>query len=194
MAKLRDSEEIGKNILADVIKNPPIQDRETVFRYSHECRLEKAPHAVQDFNKSKGKHLSVFAPLMGNRANATLLIMIFVFCVFLSIINRVASDKNAYKLDGNAITVSAMRYEGNTFVVIKKQAKKADAYTGAVDVAVSPEERSSSLEEPPIFTSRFYFMPEENEEFRISAPQEIEHVLILMRTEAEQVVIRTKVE
>jgi hypothetical protein len=194
MAKLRDSEEIGKNILADVIKNPPIQDRETVFHYSHERRLEKTPRTVRDFNQTKGKRPAVFARLTGNRTNATLLIMIFVFCVFLSIINRVVSDKNVYKLEGNSLAVSAMRYEGNTFVVIKKQAEKADAYTGAVDVAVSPEKRSSSSEESPIFTSRIYFMPEANEEFRISAPLEIEYALILMQTETERVVIKIKAE
>ncbi|MDR1218354.1 MAG: hypothetical protein LBK73_01955 [Treponema sp.] len=194
MAKLRDSEEIGKNILADVIKNPPIQDRETVFRYSHERRLEKAPRTVRNFNQTKGNRPAVFARLTGNRTNATLLIMIFVFCVFLSIINRMVSDKNVYKLEGNSLAVSAMRYEGNTFVVIKKQAETADAYTGAVDVAVSPEKRSSSSEESPIFTSRIYFMPEANEEFRISAPLEIEYALILMQTETERVVIKTKTE
>jgi hypothetical protein len=200
MAKLRDSEEIGKNILADVIRNPPIQDRETVFRYSHERRLEKASRAVKDFNKGKGKRPAVFAPLMGNRANVTLLIMILAFCVFLSIINRAAPGKNVYKLEGNAITVSVTRHEGNTFVVVKKQAEKADAYTGAVDIAVSPEKRNASSgvktsgEEPPIFTSRLYFMPEAYEEFRISAPLEIEYALILIQTETGRVVIRTKTE
>jgi hypothetical protein len=200
MAKLHNSEEIGKNILADAIKNPPIQDRETVFRYSHEHRLEKAPRAVQNFSTGKGKRPFIFAPLAGNRANVTLLIMIFAFCVFLSIISRVVSDRNVYKLEGNSITVSALRYEGNTFVVVKKQAEKADAYTGAVDIAISPEKRTSSSEanmsdgEPPIFTSRFYFMPEAYEEFRVSTPIEIEHALILMQTETERVVIKTKAE
>jgi hypothetical protein len=201
MAKLHNSEEIGKTILADVIKNPPIQDREAVFRYSQERRLEKAPRAVRDFNKNKGKRPTVFATLTGNKANATLLITIFVFCAFLSIISRALSDKNVYKLEGNSITVSAARYEGNTFVVVKKQAEKADAYTGAVDVAISPEKRNhspsdaeTSGEEPPIFTSRLYFMPEAYEEFRISAPLEIEYALILMQTETERVVIKTKTE
>ncbi|MDR2792581.1 MAG: hypothetical protein LBB61_02795 [Treponema sp.] len=199
MAKLHNPEEIGKNILADAIKNPPVADREVVFRYSHERRLEKAPRSVQDFNKSKGKRPAVFATLTGSRSNIVLLMTILVFCALVSIITRLISDKNAYKLDGNAVTVSAMRYEGNTFVVIKKQAEKADAYTGAVDIAISSEKRASSSsaesgETPPIFTSRFYFMPDENEEFRISAPLEIEHVLILMQTETEQVVIKTKAE
>ncbi|MDR0557132.1 MAG: hypothetical protein LBG43_04595 [Treponema sp.] len=201
MAKLRDSEEIGKNILADVIKNPPIQDRAPVFRYSHERRLEKAPRVIRDFNQNKGKRPAVFARFTGNRANASLLIMIFALCVFISIISRVVSDKNVYKLEGNAITVSAMRYEGNTFVVVKKQAEKADAYTGAVDVAISPEKRNNSFSgartpdgEPPIFTNRIYFMPEAYEEFRISAPLEIEYALILMQTETERVVIKTKTD
>ncbi|MDR2194962.1 MAG: hypothetical protein LBP19_10980 [Treponema sp.] len=200
MAKLRDPEETGKNILADVIKNPPIPDRDVVFRYSSTRRLERAPRSVQDLNKSRGERRGVFAALTGTRSNAILLITILVFCAFISIINRLLSDKNTYMLGGNSITVSALRHEGNTFIVIKKRVKQADAaYTGAVDVAVSPEKKTSSSraesgEAPAIFTSRLYFMPEENEEFRISVPLDIEHALILMQTETERVVIRTKAE
>jgi hypothetical protein len=103
-----------------------------------------------------------------------------------------------------------MRYKGKTFVVIKKTAKKTDAYTGLVNVAISQDVAKAPKNKTgagtsggvlgakraagPIFTEKIYFMPEASEDFRISVPVEIENLLLLLQADSESAVARVKAE
>ncbi len=201
MSLMQDYEKIGGDILKDVLKNPPKQDRDTVYYFSHERRVENAPEEVQDFINRKVKTPKVFAPFMtslrsftpimpSGKANLVMLGGIAVLFAVIIIINLVINRQTQYTLEGNTISASAIRYEGKTFIVIKKQAETADAYTGAVEMAVSRQKPASADAASPIHTSRLYFLPEKNEEFRVSAPEEIENLLIFMRAAEEQVAIQ----
>jgi hypothetical protein len=186
-------EKRGKNILADVIRDPPRKDRDDVFYFSHERRLEKASQTVKDFNSRKSaKRPGIFAVFTGNRSHTILLVTIAGLCVFISVIAKLSANQNVYKLDGNSIAVSALRYEGKTFIALKKNAG-AGAYTGAVDVAVSPDKKKPPGD-PAVFTERVYFMPEDYEEFRIAVPMEIEYIIILLQSENASAAIRLKAE
>lgn len=186
-------EKRGKDILADIIKNPPKKDRDEVFYFSRERRLEKASQTVRDFNSGKSaKRPGIFAVFTGNRSYAILFITIAGFCAFIAVIAKVSANQSVYKLDGNSITVSAFRYEGKTFVALKKSAGE-NAYTGAVNIAVSPDKKKTEGD-PAVFTERVYFMPEEREEFRMVIPMEIEYAIILLQNENASASMRIKSE
>jgi hypothetical protein len=102
-------------------------------------------------------------------------------------------DGGDYKLGGNKLAVSAMRYEGSTFVVLKK-AFSESAYTGPVDVAISPAVAKGGSSDPSaVFTWRVYFTPDD-EEFPFSIPLEAQNLTALLITETESVSMKIKVE
>jgi hypothetical protein len=113
----------------------------------------------------------------------------------------IASDHyrrdNRTVLGGNSLTFSALRFEGSTYLVIKKHSReKPDAYTGIVDIAVSVyvkarEEYSGEL---PLTNQSVFFSPEPEEEYRIALPFEVPELLILMRAGAEYLTVRVTAE
>jgi hypothetical protein len=191
----------GKQILSDALKAPPQVNYEVEFRYSHERRLERASKTVQEFNTQGIKRSSILGSLTATRSHKMLLISIVVLCVAISVITKIINNKDASDIGGNGLAISAMRYEGKTFVVIKKTAKKTGAYTGLVDVAISQDAAKAAKDKTgakraagSIFTEKIYFMPEASEDFRISVPVEIENLLLLLQAESESAVARVKAE
>jgi hypothetical protein len=188
----------GKQILSDAIKNPPQTNYEVEFRYSHERRLERASKTVKEFNAEGVKRPSILGSLTATRSHKMLLVSILVLCVAISVITKVINNRDASNIGGNGLAISAMRYEGKTFVVIKKTAKKTAAYTGLVNVAISQDAAKDKVGAKgvpeTIFTEKVYFMPEATEDFRISVPVEIENLLLLLQAESESAVVRVKAE
>jgi hypothetical protein len=200
--KNKKMEEVGKNILSDVLKNPVALNREMTFYYSHDEHLEKTSQNVKDLSSGMVKRYPVFGGFIrlrnvtAARSNIVLLILIMVLCVFISIITKITSDRGTYKLGGNGIEVSALIYQENTFVVIKKVCKDG-AYTGPVDVAISHDitKKSTEMEATgKIFTERIYFMPEASEDFRISVPMKITDIVLLLQNENENLAIQVKAD
>ncbi|MDR0410941.1 MAG: hypothetical protein LBH75_03075 [Treponema sp.] len=183
--------ETGKNILMEALKNPPVSDRDTIFHYSRTQRLKRASRDVKDLNNGVVRKPSVFGIFRSSKSHGVLFMSIIILCAFITIIAKVSD--NSYKLDGNKLTVSAMRYEGATFLVFKKTFAEG-AYTGPVDIAVSPSVTDDSPSvEPAVFTWRVYFTPD-NEDFPFSIPLEAQYLTALLRTETKSVGMKIKAE
>jgi hypothetical protein len=181
----------GKDILAETIRNPLVLNRDMEFYYSRDSRLARASQTVKDMNEGKIKRPSIFGSLTSTRSHRMTFISIIVLCAAISVIGKVVSNESSYSLGKNSITASALRYEGKTFVVLKKTARDG-AYSGAVNVAISPDKTTEK--DWTIFTELIYFMPEPSEEFRMAIPLEVEHLLLLLQNETERLAIRIKVE
>jgi hypothetical protein len=159
-------------------------ERETVFYYNREHRLARASPAVQALNEQKASfRKTAFSPAMTRP-----LVILFGTIVFLTVSGFVIgafSDKDdGKKLGGNGITAEAIRFEGATYIALKKTfTGGGNVYTGAVDIAISP--RSKDAESAPITIERVFFSYEESEEYRFSVPYEAPELLILLKAETE---------
>jgi hypothetical protein len=184
--------ETGKNILAEALKNPVVSKADATFHYSRNHRLERASRDVKDLNGGIVRRASVFGILRSSRSHGVLFVSIIVLCAFIMIIAKL-NGGSVYRLGGNKLTASAMRYEGSTFVVLKKTFAEG-AYTGPVDIAVSPSITDSNADTAPaVFTWRVYFTPED-EDFPFSIPLTAQSLTVILITETENVGMTIKAE
>jgi hypothetical protein len=174
----------------------PIQ--EPVFYYSRERRLERASAELRAFNSdSEPPRRGLFRTLFTNKSQT----MVFISIIIISAVMVLSSlfySRSEVLLEGNALTVSALRYEGSTILVIKKELRRErDPYAGAVDVAVSPalsREALAAGADAPVFARRIFFTLEKREEYRISVPFEGEELLLLFQAEERRTSLRVKPE
>jgi hypothetical protein len=171
-------------------------DRDPVFYYSRARRLERASDAVRAINDPS---IPKWSAIKNPRARPLSLLFLALMILIVGIISFVWSPAdNARNLKGNTVAVSALTFQGATYLVIKKSmAEKDGAYTGTVDLAVSrelsPEEKKSGVE-APISTHRIFFSLEPEEEYRLSVPFEAERLLVLMQGENEMIRLSVKPE
>jgi hypothetical protein len=93
----------------------------------------------------------------------------------------------SYKLDGNRLFIRAIRYEGSAIVTLKKtqdtdRRGNVLAYSGPVDVAVSPVVQTSE-EEYSVFYHRVFFSLEPEEEYRFAVPFDSPQLAMVLQTE-----------
>jgi len=182
------------------------QNREEnlTFYYNRERRLEKAPQAVKDLydeKKTVGR-FNLLRPLIADKPRATVFFTIILMCAFIIIVSLVNKTGGSYSLEGNKIEITGVRFEGTTIVVLTKTVKKnsGNAYTGAVDVAVSPVggvsggAENDTGEDYPVFYHRVFFSMETVEEYRFAVPFDLPEQLIILQTEKSALQIKYKPE
>jgi len=167
-----------------------------VFYYSRERRLEKAPQAVKDlYNKDKtAAGFNLLRPLVADKPRATVFFTIILVCVAIVIVTLMNKTGGVYSLDGNSILITGTRFEGATIVVLTKTVKKnaGNAYTGAVDIAVSYPVNGG--EDIPVFYHRIFFSMEPVEEYRFAVPFDFPDQMIILQTEKNALKIKFKPE
>jgi hypothetical protein len=175
-------------------------ERDTVFYYSRARRLERASETVRAMNEdAPPSRPSLFKPLVATKAHRLLLgSIIFIVIAFVIISFLASPDDGSKTLGGNTIALSALRFQGTTYLVIKKSmAEKDGAYTGTVDLAVSaalsPEDEKKGAQ-APISTHRIFFSLEPEEEYRLSLPFEASRLIILMQGGEEIIRLSVQVE
>ncbi|MDR2027990.1 MAG: hypothetical protein LBP93_00480 [Treponema sp.] len=161
-------------------------DREPVFYYSRSRRLERASDAVRAMNDpAPQKRPGILRPLVATKSLTFLFLSIVIIVVAFIIISVVSSPEDTSKiLGGNTVAVSALKFQGSTYLVIKKTMGEGDVYTGTVDLAVSialPPEDEKTGAEAPISTHRIFFSLEPEEEYRLAVPFEAPRLIILMQ-------------
>jgi hypothetical protein len=172
-------------------------DEELVFYYSRERRLAKAPPSVQALYAEvpKKKRFGFFRSLTATRPLAMLFASIIILCAAIVILS-VFNAGGAYMLGGNALTVSALKFQGETIVVMNKAVRDdGNAYTGLVDIGVSPAvPEGSEAGDYPVFTHRIFFSLNPQEEYRFSLPFEADELLVVLQGERDmaQFKIKTK--
>ena len=98
-----------------------------------------------------------------------------------------------YILDGNKIEITATGFEENTYIVLKKTAKNSNAYTGAVDIAVTAVIQSEE-EQLPVFYHRVFFTLEKEEVYRFAVGSNAPELLIVLHSEKDSLNFRFKPE
>jgi len=185
----------------------PAAEENLVFYYNRERRLEKSPQAVRDLYAEKKTGFNLLRPLIADKPRATVFFTIIFMCAAIIIVSIVTKTGGAYLLEGNRIEVSGTRFEGATIVVLTKAIKKntVNAYTGAVDVAVScPGGGANSGangvvnggagEDYPVFYHRIFFSMETVEEYRFAVPFDAPEQLLILQTEKNTLQIKYKPE
>jgi len=172
----------------------PAAEENLVFYYNRERRLEKAPQAVRDLYAEKKTGFNLLRPLVADKPRATVFFTIIFMCAAIIIVSIVNKTGGAYSLEGNKIEVSGTRFEGATILILTKTIKKnADnAYTGAVDVAVSYPVGVG--EDYPVFYHRIFFSMENVEEYRFAVPFDAPEQLLILQTEKNTLQIKYKPE
>ena len=161
-------------------------NRDTVFYYSREHRLNRAPESVQALNDGQNVRTNALKSLIGIRGNRFMLFAIILAISSYGIATRISSKNSEIKLGGNTLTVTIIREEGILTLGIAKNAyKKTGAYYGPVDMAVSPV-MSKSQEIPPVFTQRILFSEYYSENFNFVLPFDGTNFFIVLRTDEEQ--------
>jgi hypothetical protein len=143
-----------------------IDDDRVVFYYSRERRLKKASPLVREFNETAvPRKPNLFRTLTATRPLQFMLISVVTICVAMIIVSLFLTSENTRVLGNNTVVVSVIASGDKSYITVKKTAKSKDAYSGAVDVAVSLKG-----ENQPIDALRIYFTPETEEVFRFSVP------------------------
>ncbi|MDR0569589.1 MAG: hypothetical protein LBG87_10345 [Spirochaetaceae bacterium] len=172
-------------------------DRDLVFHYSRERRLEKASPELRALNeRGPQKRTSLLGSLTSTRSHTMMLISIVILGVAISFLAASKREKPGAKLGGSVISASAERLEGTTYLTIAKTVKpdgQKPAYTGAVDMviqpAVSAAKDASPLESQPIASHRLFFTAKAKEEFGVSIPFEADSLVVIMQTQEDTHVI-----
>jgi hypothetical protein len=162
------------------------------FHYSREHRLENAPQGVKDlYNEQNNKRFNIFSSLVADRPRRFIFGTIVILCIVILIFSATDLFNKTYSLEGNKLDIRGTGYEGTAIVVVRKTVNKTPAYTGAVDIAVSPVAQD---EEYPIFYHRIFFTLESNEEYRFVVPFDSPQIAMVLQTEKNSLKITVKVD
>ncbi|MDR1301352.1 MAG: hypothetical protein LBK43_02640 [Treponema sp.] len=170
---------------------PP--DRELVFHYSREHRLERASPAVREMNREIPKTGPLkFGTRSSNRASVMLLIPILVCSGFILFFSKMSSGQGTSRsgtqistIGGNTLRVSAEKFQGTTYLQITKTVAQTPVYTGVVDMVITPLDSPGSEDElgesPPVVSHRIFFSADREEVYGLSLPFEASQILMLIQ-------------
>jgi hypothetical protein len=170
-------------------------NEELTFYYNRERRLEKAPQAVRDlYDENKTKNRSgLIRVLIADKPRAFAFFTIMIMMAVILILSLLNYTDSSYSLDGNKLEINGIKYEGMTIMAIKKIRKNTgNAYSGAVDIAVSPVAQEGG--KIPVFYHRIFFSLENEEEYRFTVPYESPEILLVLQTEKNTINIRYRPE
>jgi hypothetical protein len=173
-------------------------NRETVFYYSRERRLNRASPKVQAMND--GKNMTFGRAMFGPRANKLIFFAIVIICIFGLTINMFTTERapgSSITFGGNRLSLAIFSFEEALILAIVKNApERGEFYTGEVEIAVSPAmprlTEGESREIPPVFSHRLLFRPVDSETFHISLPFDENDFFVLLRAGEEQRSIRLR--
>jgi hypothetical protein len=179
--------------------HPRRDEEKLVFRYSREERLAKAPRAVQDLYKEEARpKFSLLRPLVGSRPRAAMFASIMILCVAILGMSVFGFLEGGYVFGANRLRPEALRFEGTTIISLKKsRSKNREAYTGAVDIGVSPVfkgETEPAEGDYPVFIQRVFFTMNDEEEYRFTAPFDSEELILVFQGEKDTLSVKIKCE
>jgi hypothetical protein len=155
-----------------------------VFYYSRDKRLEKAPESVRSLYRDGPKKKGFIRSLTATRPLAILFGSILVISAFIIVLSIFGGAENSWMLGGNRVSVSAMKFQGETYLVLNKAVRDKNVYTGLVDLAVAPEVPKGQEDTSyPVFRNRIFFSLKEEEEYRFSVPFEADRLVVVLQGE-----------
>ena len=193
-------------------ENAHLKEEEIVHYYDRERRLEKAPQSVRDLYKMETTYrFNLLKPLVRTKPLAMMFFTIIVICVLILVFSMLGFAGADNTLDGNRLSIQAIRFEGNIIMAVDKSIRKGSImdrfsasalpYTGAVDIAIQPllksgeagaEARSEIPED--LFFHKIFFTFEPEEHYRFSVPFDTDELAVVMRTETKALRLTVKAE
>jgi hypothetical protein len=179
-----------------------------VYHYNRDRRLKKASQSVRDLYMEGPRHqrFNLFKPLVRTRPLAMMFATVVVVSLLVLVVSILGLASNSHDLDGNQVSVQAIRYEGAIIMTVKKSLKKnglarfsslAPAYTGAVDIAVQPLIKPGTGGDLPpegIFYHKIFFTFENEESYRFTVPFDSGELALVLKTEKKTLGITVKAE
>ena len=181
--------------------NEDWDDGRVVFYYSREERLKKASPAVRRLNEASPPHRpNLWKTLTATKPLTFLFISMVTLSIAIVLVSRFLHMEKSRTLGDNALAVSVLASGEKSYITLSKKALNGAAYTGPVDVAVSPAAENGGPENPPdgafpktpsgeslsgdgpfsVEARRFYFTLEDEEVFRFTAPFTGKKILVLV--------------
>jgi len=160
------------------------EDGELIFHYNRERRLERAPQAVRDlYAEKKPARFSLLKPLITGKPRAMLFFTIVALCLIILALSFFGYFDASHVLEGNKIAVKGTIFEDTVIIIVKKTTgKKKSAYTGAVEIAVSPAVKNEG-DDYQVFYHKIFFSDENEETYRFAVPFDSQELIIVMQTE-----------
>jgi hypothetical protein len=176
---------------------PVEPDRDLVFYYNRERRLERASPEVRAMNE--GKPLikgGVIRSLTSTKPHRILLVTIAIISVFILIFSKLSVSRDSLTLAGNILRLSAGG-GADPFILVAKSAAPGEdyPYAGMVYVGVSPFIKAAESIDPadiPVFTDQLFFTLAEEEEYRLDLPFRADTYLLLFQAGEQRVSARVK--
>ena len=175
---------------------PPFEpDREPVFYYNRERRLERASPEVRAMNEGKPLIKGGFVrSLTSTKPHLILFVTIVMISIWILVFSNISGSRGNLAIGGATLRVSAGG-GAEPFIVIKKSVADGEPYTGLVYVGVSPFIKSSGkrdIADIPVFTEQLFFTLEREEEYRLDLPFSAESYLVLFQAGEQQASTRVK--
>ena len=183
--------------------NAVVPEEELVFYYNRERRLAKAPKHVRELYEEKKPNrfgwLGFLGILVADTPRKIMFFTIILMCVLIWLFSFFGFIDSPFNLDGNLVKVSATVYEDSTILLINKRVKAHNAYTGAVDTAVSfpvavSNDEEGRIEDSPVFYHRIYFTAEKHERYSVAVPFDSPELLVVLQTEKKQIKLKINVD
>jgi hypothetical protein len=172
----------------------PLTEKKTdgeklVFYYSREERLARAPKSVQDlYREAPKKKFGFFRVLTATKPLTMLFVSIMIICAFIMVLSILNLSGSRYTLGGNSLSIRAVKFQDETIVVLVKTVPAGkEAYTGLVDIGVSPAApEGSDPADYPVFTHRIFFSLRDEEEYRFSLPFAADELVMALQGEGDR--------
>jgi hypothetical protein len=179
------------NAALPLTENDP--EKGMVFHYSRERRLENAPPEVKALYRDSANppRFNLLRPLIATRSLAVLFVSMLVLAAITIALSFYTRADESSVLEGNRISVSALRFDGGVILMLKKTIQKSGAYTGTVGIAVSPV-RTEGTETIAAEPYRVTFTLKDEEEYRFALPFEDEDLLVHIQGAEESLDFKIK--
>jgi hypothetical protein len=190
------------------LSNENVSPNGIVYHYNRERRLEKAPQTVRDLYKAEPplQRFNFLRPLVRTKPLAMMFATVVVASLLILVISVLGLASNSHNLDGNQVSIQAIRYEGATIMIVKKTVRKSvlgrvsnlgPAYSGAVDIAVQPLIKPGAdgdLSSEDIFYHKIFFTFEPEESYRFTVPFDSGELALVLKTEKKTIGLTVKTE
>ena len=163
-------------------------NRESVFYYSRERRLQRASEDVRAMNDGQKKRRGLLY-LFGNRGNIFIFICIILIIAMSGLGRFIMARNEGLRLGGNTLALSIVREgEEPVLVLVKRAPRSGEIYVGEVDIIVSiAGDVQNELE---AFSHRIIFNPVDSETFTVPIPFQGNDFFVILITSDEQRAVR----
>ena len=187
----------------------PKNETPLVFRYSREHRMRRASEAVQRLNADIAwKRPNIFQTLTATKPLALLFLGIIMLGLTATFTVYLLPKDHIAVIEGNSLNVSAFKFQGSTYLSLKKKTGSGSFYAGPVGIAVTPwlinkdgtaavrtvGASSTAAADLPVSAHKIVFSQDKEEDFRLAVPFEAPGLIVMVQIGQERITLKSKVE